>query len=593
MAEYEAQNVILKDKNGKYLIPFVGDKANRDLANTGMITNCLTKVPQRIKYTLDNGTLTIKAGSVVIVPYGTENLVATSIDDVYTKITEYSRTKYWYIKKTDADVFFTEYVSKQGLTLYKVNDDNSVGEIDEAVTMYNATQGVVYKDTKEPVSGYDVEFFKEKTYKKDGTEAKFNTYFHIPNTIYYFGTKNMEFDGDNDLSIFNEVFTFDGEKYNRLQGYIGFYNQGWSWLRDEKGEIVFDNGGWTGQRIEVLNTDGVTIGDTFINDNFKVVDTQYDDSKFFVWAELQKDISGNLINSAYVIINLEQTSLTQIALADDMLVYENNKISYPPMQEYLFCFPIMETKNSINQVFNGIGYIGSTIWVDKGIKGLIPNYKNADGTRKSVFYETTKLVVSAEQSYTFNKIYWIIGNQEITPFDATMYQYNDGENINIDLYQNAQSLSIIIAECSLSSGKISNFKLRQPLKVANADSVDGVWVKNKVKILSDVSPSATALTVDISAYLPNDGNNYWVLLEGRSTTGSTAGNYVYIFVASSLTDGIGLSWARTRTTSAMESVGSAMIPVGADRKITISGDTSTNFKGTQRLIMHGYRKMGV
>lgn len=37
------------------------------------ITNCWTKIPQRIKYTLVDGTLTILAGSVAIFPYGTED----------------------------------------------------------------------------------------------------------------------------------------------------------------------------------------------------------------------------------------------------------------------------------------------------------------------------------------------------------------------------------------------------------------------------------------------------------------------------------------------------------------------------------------
>lgn len=39
------------------------------------VTNCITEIPQRIKYTLENGTLTILAGSVVIVPYGVEDLL--------------------------------------------------------------------------------------------------------------------------------------------------------------------------------------------------------------------------------------------------------------------------------------------------------------------------------------------------------------------------------------------------------------------------------------------------------------------------------------------------------------------------------------
>ena len=38
------------------------------------------------------------------------------------------------------------------------------------------------------------------------------------------------------------------------------------------------------------------------------------------------------------------------------------------------------TPGSIQQVFNGFGYIGSSLWIDKGVRMLIPNYRNEDGT---------------------------------------------------------------------------------------------------------------------------------------------------------------------------------------------------------------------
>lgn len=47
-----------------------------DSGLNGKITNCITSAPQRIKYTLVDGTFTLLAGSVVIVPYGTEDKTA-------------------------------------------------------------------------------------------------------------------------------------------------------------------------------------------------------------------------------------------------------------------------------------------------------------------------------------------------------------------------------------------------------------------------------------------------------------------------------------------------------------------------------------
>ncbi len=55
------------------LVNMIGEKATENDITANLnkkISNCLLEIPQRIKYTLEDGTLTIKSGSVVIVPYG-------------------------------------------------------------------------------------------------------------------------------------------------------------------------------------------------------------------------------------------------------------------------------------------------------------------------------------------------------------------------------------------------------------------------------------------------------------------------------------------------------------------------------------------
>lgn len=56
-----------------------------------------------------------------------------------------------------------------------------------------------------------------------------------------------------------------------------------------------------------------------------------------------------------------------------------------------------ETSNNANieYLFNGFGYIGSSLWVDKGIKVLIPNGKNFNGTLKNIEVVTSKLQMLA------------------------------------------------------------------------------------------------------------------------------------------------------------------------------------------------------
>lgn len=47
--------------------------------------------------------------------------------------------------------------------------------------------------------------------------------------------------------------------------------------------------------------------------------------------------------------------------------------------------------SSISQVFNGFGYIGSTVFALPGVKGLIPNGRNADGCLKNIEFTLDKV----------------------------------------------------------------------------------------------------------------------------------------------------------------------------------------------------------
>ena len=60
---------------------------------------------------------------------------------------------------------------------------------------------------------------------------------------------------------------------------------------------------------------------------------------------------------------------------------------------------------SIDQIFNGFGYIGSTVFALPGVKGLIPNGRNADGSLKN-----TEFSLSQVQTYTI-KSAWGTGDE--------------------------------------------------------------------------------------------------------------------------------------------------------------------------------------
>ena len=59
---------------------------------------------------------------------------------------------------------------------------------------------------------------------------------------------------------------------------------------------------------------------------------------------------------------------------------------------------------SLDKVFNGFGFIGSTIWCDKGVKGLAADGRNADGTFNNIEFETDRVLIANASNGTRTEI---------------------------------------------------------------------------------------------------------------------------------------------------------------------------------------------
>lgn len=109
--------------------------------------------------------------------------------------------------------------------------------------------------------------------------------------------------------------------------------------------------------------------------------------------------------------------------------------------------------SSIDQVFNGFGYIYSTIFALPGVKGIIPNGLNADGSLKNALITTTKVSVYTVSNPS-DAIYQLAYNGGVAPFYTHM-TYNEKENFN-----SASGTIVawgIIGTVTFSSGKITEF----------------------------------------------------------------------------------------------------------------------------------------
>jgi hypothetical protein len=114
--------------------------------------------------------------------------------------------------------------------------------------------------------------------------------------------------------------------------------------------------------------------------------------------------------------------------------------------------------SSIDQVFNGLGYIGSTVFALPGFKGLIPDGRNADGSLKNTTTKALTTVKKVQVNTSTAKIAMYpnggLGSQ------TKNFGLNEPENYNYDsgVLTNALEVARVIVD---SSAKIIAFTPKQ------------------------------------------------------------------------------------------------------------------------------------
>ena len=110
---------------------------------------------------------------------------------------------------------------------------------------------------------------------------------------------------------------------------------------------------------------------------------------------------------------------------------------------------------SINQIFNGFGFIGSTVFALPGVKGLIPDGRNAEGTLKSTEFTTNSVLVTTfPNTYTASAVIAI--NAEIySALRSSFYTYDLEKNYN--LQEGVKIDWAVGGLLSTTNGKITSF----------------------------------------------------------------------------------------------------------------------------------------
>ena len=239
------------------------------------------------------------------------------------------------------------------------------------------------------------------------------------------------------------------------------------------------------------------------------------------------------------------------------------------------------TVTSIDQTFNGFGYIGSTVFALPGVKWLSPDGRNADGTLKSAeisldnvltstFSDTRSDVDCLHNGGVFydRPVYVVNSASEIG--SATNNFYVIDENKYVFAYNGALTYyqGMSIGKISVSSGKITSF-----IPKTVFSSLD---YNNKSNIAGWGMPSSKYTDITLLA----SGNTYtapangWFLL---SKDTNAANQYIELGDSSDSVAGI-----RIRTYCPASSGRLLLyIPLGKGRKIYVTynaGGTTNLFK---------------
>lgn len=299
--------------------------------------------------------------------------------------------------------------------------------------------------------------------------------------------------------------------------------------------------------IEDLTAD-YPVGATFLHENFKVYDTQYEDGKFFVWAELVEDIVRPAISTtstserwAFFEIDLNNydafgTGVSGTEAVTNSICYRtdlNKCVCYNTsgaVKSEACCLPFMKVlangiyvEGSVTQLFNGMGYIGGVVWLDKGVKGLKTNGRNADGSLSNIEFTTHKL--STWTSVTNGEYYGLIleddNHLQMSFVDGTSY-----DSVSNYIYRADGNFPVacMAMKVNFSNGSVTSFIPYQAFQAVNYNQykqdLSQVTTNYRDSISWFASPSnnSTALTLGASNSTYTAPDNGWFYLWLQFTT---------------------------------------------------------------------------
>jgi len=290
------------------------------------------------------------------------------------------------------------------------------------------------------------------------------------------GTKNSNLTGTSWTSI-----TYDGYKFIAVGGnYISTSYDGINWTEAEENTYLSNsplvNIVYNGTKLvglskkcfvaETTNSDTIpgfsesTLQQdiTYSFDNENGVYMLFDDGSYISPTNCisgdTDSLSGQLTHAWY------DTTNNIIKIYEDTSTTETSVVGFP------VCIVTLNSGSveAINYIFNGFGYIGSSVFMLPGTKGFIPNGRsNIDGGLNNLEFITLNTIVNTDTTSNTGDVYLTT--------DGTFIYYDSNIDYNIITNKNTSNGSFvektIFAKIHRDSGKITSFKAKLVFLIAD------------------------------------------------------------------------------------------------------------------------------
>ena len=229
--------------------------------------------------------------------------------------------------------------------------------------------------------------------------------------------------------------------------------------------------------------------------------------------------------ACYVVYNQTIKNINILALEDTGFSYDstNNKVIHSNLSGNTLSLPISLVHRdttgigSLDQTFNGFGYIGSTVFVTKGVKGLIPNGRNEDGTLRNneVAFDGVK---TATLTYGNQDYYIGLDKYKNIHFLAThITTYLEDENFTLDHVTGIhQPWALVGRMKGDANNAISNFTPKLPFRAVDYN--------DKSEVSGWAMPSSKYINLTLNAsgsYYTAPANGYIVFCKASKNVGES------------------------------------------------------------------------